>query len=402
MSAPAFNEPDFQHDLYANYRRLRESDPVHYNEFGGVGRYALFRYEDVATAFRDPRLAVMGLRRPIYERLVASGNPELEALGRMAWNFILLKDPPDHGRLRGMVQNAFTPRVIEGLRERVTRRVHAALDGVAERGGLDLVADLAVPVPLFTIAELLGVPTDEHRRLKAWSGEMAPILDRTLIGDRLGQAARAMAEARAYFRALVEQRRADPGDDLLSLLIAVRDEGSMLSEDELLANCLLVLSAGHETVTNLIGNGALALLQHPEQQARLRADPGCIRSAVEELLRYEPPVQRVPRTASETLELGGQTIAANTPVDLVVASANRDPERFSDPDRFDVLREDNRHLSFGAGIHFCIGGSLARLEAQVTLGAFFERFPAAKLATGTPAWHPGSTFRGLRALPLVV
>jgi cytochrome P450 len=301
------------------------------------------------------------------------------------------------------VSHAFTPRVVEGLRPRIQAIVDELLEAVGNVGTMEVVDDLAYPLPVRVICEMLGVPPSDHLRIKQWSSDVARALD--MIGapgdpDVLarGQAGHhALAE---YFMALLPERRAHPRDDLLSLLIAAEEQGDKLTEGELLVTCLLLFIAGHETTVNLIGNGLLALLRNPDQLQRLRMNPALLPTAVEELLRYDSPVQRTARIPNTDVEVGGRSIPRGTLVVAAIGAANRDPAHFPDPDRLDIGRADNRHIAFGFGIHYCLGAPLARLEGQIALGTLLRRFPSLALASQVADWRESSTLRGLRTLPV--
>jgi cytochrome P450 len=266
---------------------------------------------------------------------------------------------------------------------------------------MDLIADLATPLPLLVIAELLGVPAEDYPTLKRWSDDLALMLDGSIAAQVAPRAVSSAAEFVAYLRAVVRRRRAEPQEDLLSGMLAVQEKDDSLTEDEILGTGLLLLAAGHETTTNLIGNGCLALLRHPEQAARLRREPGLLPNAVEECLRYDSPVQATSRFFREPIEVAGRRIPGGEEVALLLGAANRDPEVFPDPDRLDVAREAARqHLSFGHGIHFCLGANLARAEGQLALGTLLRRFPGLRLACDTLEWRPGFLFRGVERLPV--
>ncbi len=395
-----FDSPEFQLDLYANYRRLREEDPVHYHEFNGEPRISLMRFDHVLAAFKDDRFGTIRIPAQILDNLLHSGHRDLTNLARMMSNILIIKDPPDHTRLRGLVSKAFTPRSIEKLRPGIEAIVAELLDAIGGREPMDLIADFAAPLPAIVIAELLGAPTEDRLQLKHWSDDFAPMLDRTLNAAGLLPGAAAATGFTEYFGRIIDQRRAEPRDDLISALVAAKEADDVLSDDELVATCTLILVAGHETTTNLLGNGTLTLLRHPDQLERLRARPEAIPTAVEELLRFESPLQRFVRHLHEDVEVGGTRIPAGTIVDLVIGSANRDPEQFAHPEELDLEREDNRHLAFGVGRHFCLGAKLARLEAEIAFRELLRRFPTLKLSTETPQWRAGSFLRGVHSLPL--
>jgi cytochrome P450 len=392
------HDPAFQADPYPVYAALRAQAPCF------VGRiqpsfpfHFVTRYDDVAAALRDPRLSA----KKYPDEMLAQGVPDsFRRLGELLTHMMLLKDAPDHTRLRGLVNKAFTPRVVDGLRPRAAAIVDGLLDAVQTNGRMDVIRDLATPLPVIVIAELLGIPAADRERFKHWSDEIAVVMDGSIRTAGLPAAARSAGELAAYLGAQVAARRAAPCDDLLSRLIAARDREDALSEEELIATCVLILLAGHETTTNLIGNGMLALGEQPEAQERLRRDPALARSAVEETLRFDSPVQLTSRVALERVEIAGVPIEPGVEVDLSFGAANRDPAQFPDPDRFDVERAPNRHLSFGLGAHFCLGAPLARLEAQVAFEAIAARIPGWKLERAGIRRRPGLVLRGLESLPI--
>jgi len=385
-------DPAFVADPYPTDRRLRAEDPVHHSP---LGFWVLTRYDDVVAALRDPRLA----KEAIASFVAARFGAPVPAMGLS----MLDRDPPDHTRLRGLVSKAFTPRVVEGLRPRIQQIVDGLLDGVAARGSMDLIEEFAYPIPVVVICEMLGVPVEDHERFKGWSLDIARGLDLIWLGpdSEVGRRSVTARQALAdYFRGLIAQRRAAPRNDLLSGLIAAEEAGDKLNEIELLATCILLLIAGHETTVNLIGNGTLALLQHRDQLQGLQRDPGLVASAVEELLRFDGPVQRTARIPSEDVTFGGRTIAKGEMVMPFIGAADRDPAQFPEPDRLDIGRADNRHIAFGWGIHFCLGAPLARIEGQIAINTLVRRLPKLELATAQPEYRQSLTLRGLKALPV--
>jgi cytochrome P450 len=382
--------PEFLADPYPTYHRLRAEDPVHWSP---LGFWVLTRYDDVVAVLRDQRFAKEAMIAAVAARFgIAPNTIGLSMLDR---------DPPDHTRLRGLVSKAFTPRVVERLRPRIQEIVDGLLARVEGKGGMDLIEEFAYPIPVMVICELLGVPVEDHERFKTWSLDLARGLDSIMlpvdseVAMRSGIARQGLA---AYFRDLIAKRRAAPRNDLLSALIAAEEAGDKLSEDELLASCSLLLVAGHETTVNLIGNGTLALLRHPDQLRRLRDNPDLIASAVEELLRYDGPVQRTARMPSAEVTIGDKTIKPGEMVMPFIGAADRDPAQFPDPDRLDLARADNRHVAFGMGIHFCLGAPLARVEGQIALNTLVQRLPKLALATEQPEHRQSLTLRGLKSL----
>jgi pimeloyl-[acyl-carrier protein] synthase len=396
MSDLSFNPmaPEFVADPYPTYHRLRAEDPVHQSP---LGFWVLTRYEDVVASLRDPRM----IKEPIAAFVAARFGLPAPPLG-MGLS-MLDRDPPDHTRLRGLVSKAFTPRVIEQLRPHIQQIVDGLLDRVQGDREMDLIEQFAYPLPVIVICEMLGVPVADHERFKGWGLDIARGLDAIMlppdspVAERSVLARRALAD---YFRGLIAERRRAPRDDMLSGLIAAEEAGDKLSEDELLATCILLLVAGHETTVNLIGNGSLALLRHPAELRRLREDPGLIVTAVEELLRFDGPVQRTARIPSEDVTIGGKTIGKGEMVMPFIGAADRDPAQFPDPDRLDIGRTENRHIAFGWGIHFCIGAPLARVEGQIAINTLLRRMPRLALATAEPQHRQSLTLRGLTSLPV--
>jgi cytochrome P450 len=394
MAGVTFNpmDPAFVADPYPTYRQLRTEDPVHHSP---LGFWVLTRYDDVVAALRDPRLA----KEAIAAFVAARFGAPVPIMGLS----MLDRDPPDHTRLRSLVSKAFTPRVVEGLRPRVQQIVDGLIARAREKGSMDLIEEFAYPIPVNVICEMLGVPVEDHERFKGWSLDIARGLDSILLPPDSDVPKRSVASRTAlaaYFRELIAKRRASPRADLLSGLIAAEEAGDKLSENELLATCILLLIAGHETTVNLIGNGTLALLRHPDQLRRLRDNPALIGTAVEELLRFDGPVQRTARIPSEDVVIDGRTIAKGEMVMPFIGAADRDPVQFPDPDRLDIGRTDNRHIAFGWGIHFCLGAPLARVEGQIAINTLVQRLPKLALATDTPRFRESLTLRGLASLPV--
>jgi pimeloyl-[acyl-carrier protein] synthase len=390
----------FQTDPYAHYARLRSDDPVHYVETPTFRCFIVTRYDDVVAVLRDPAYSAEKFPARMIADAMAGPDQSFAALARAVSGMMLIKDPPDHTRLRALVSKAFTPRVVEGLRPRVEAIVDELLNAAAAAGGMDAIREFAAPLPVIVIAELLGVPAADREKFKRWSDQMVPFIDGTLREAGLMEAALGAQALEAYFREFIQARRKDPRDDLMSGLIAAHERDDALSEIELVATAILLLGAGHETTTNLIGNGLLALLRDAPERARLRREPGLAKSAAEELVRYDSPVQLTSRIPTRDVTLRGQQIAAGIEVNLVLGAANRDPLAFPEADRLDLARVDNRHVAFGHGPHFCLGAPLARLEAQVAFSRLVERFPSLSSASEEVSWRPGLVLRGLTALPV--
>jgi len=384
-------DPAVVADPYPYYRLMRERDPVHRNN--SIRAWFLTRHADVDELLRDDRFSSDGTQG---ERYV----PPPPGRGRPGRSMLVV-DPPDHTRLRNLVSKAFTPRMVERLRPRIESITADLVEGLAGQPTADLISRFAYPLPVIVIAEMLGVPARDRAQFQEWSAVVVRGLDPFL--DRATQDA--VFDARdaliGYLRGIIDERRREPADDLITAMIAARDKGDFLSEGELVAMCNLLLVAGHETTVNLIGGGTLALLRNRDQLERFRREPALARTAVEELLRYSPPVQWTGRVATVEMELGGRRIAPHQSVVGILAAANRDPEVFEEPDRLDIGRDPNPHVAFGRGIHFCLGAPLAKLEARIALPMLLERFPDLRLA-GEPEPRPTWNLRGLARLPVAL
>lgn len=387
-------DPEFRKNPYPTYKRMVEEAPVYESPLGGV---VLSRHRDCETVLRSQRQWSSDFQNATQ----AGFEPDLDLFEDLERPFLFL-DPPDHTRLRRLVSKAFTPRVVEELRPRIQDRVDELIDTVAEKGSLEVVEDLAYPLPVLVISEMLGVPSDAHMRFREWSAELAAALDPapTIAPEVLERQRKAIMAFDDLFRELIEERRKTPQDDLLSALVAAEEEGDKLTEGELLSTCRLLLIAGHETTVNLIANGVLQLLRHPEELGRFRDDWELAPSAVEEVLRFDPPVQLTGRIALEDAEFDGVKVPKGHSAICLIGAANRDPERFADPERFDITRGDDRHLSFGFGIHYCLGAPLARLEGQIALRTLFQRLADPALGVDQPDYKPNLVLRGMASLPV--
>ena len=381
-------DPAFRDDPYPGLRRLREIDPV--NETP-VGIWRLLRYADVQRLLGRVRCGVR-----TTEGILPGVDESLEGQR----NFMLQQDPPNHGRLRKLVSHAFTPRALSAWRQEIDRVVEDCLDRVAHRGEMDVIRDFALPVPSTIICGILGVPVEDRESFTVWTAQATLGLAAPIMPPEVVDQARAAGEALAeYFERLIAERRATPRDDLLSVLIRAEEEGDKLSQEELLSQAIGLLIAGFETTIGLIGNGVRALLRHPDQFEKLRARPELIGKAVQECLRYDGPIVLTARVLHEDAEFGGRMIPKNAMVWAMLASANRDPEQFVDPDRFDIERDASDHVAFGGGAHFCLGHRLAEMEAQAAIGAFVRRFKDPRLQSETVEWGP-SLFRVPGCLPI--
>ncbi|HEY0507344.1 MAG TPA: cytochrome P450 [Blastococcus sp.] len=389
-------DPAVVEDPYPSFARARELAPVQWHE--DMGLWLAFGHREANAVLRDRRLGRIWADKAPAQRF--------ESFNLIHRNAILEMEPPDHTRLRRLISAAFARGHVERLRPWVEELAGTLVDGLAERsaGGepVDFLSGMAVELPVAVIAELLGVPEVDRPLLRPWSNAIVKMYEYGRTAEIEDSAERAADEFVGYLRALADQRRRAPGEDLLSHLVSVRDsEGDRLTEDELVTTCILLLNAGHEATVNVSGNGLLALLRHPDQLKRLRADPGDLPTAIEELMRFDSPLQLFERTATEDVEIGGITVARGQKIAALLGSANRDPAVFDEPDRLDVGRSENPHISFGAGVHFCIGAPLARVELQATFGALLDRTSSLELG-GEPVRRPEFVIRGLRDLPVVL
>ena len=390
--------PEAQANPYPLYRQLREQDPVHRSEL--MDGWVLTRYDDVVAVLKDARFSAD--RRKARNRFAQQAVAMQEQAGPLARaNTMLSSDPPDHTRLRGLVSKAFTLRVVETMRPHIQEIVDELLDAVQESGRMDIIQDLAYPLPVIVIAEMLGIPPAQRDTFKRWSDDLVATFGGPMVSPETLERGRLSAEEMGeYFHGVIEERRREPKDDLLSGLIAAEERGEALSEEELIATCMLLLAAGNETTTNLIGNGMLALCRNPEQLEKLRADPSLTESAIEEFLRYDGPVQGTGRVATEEIEIGGQMMEEGQLAFCMLGAADRDPAQFADPEELDITRQDNRHIAFGFGIHFCLGAPLARMEAQIAFPTLLRRMPNLRLDTEEPEWGGNFILRGLKRLPV--
>lgn len=401
LSLSQLMRPEIRANPYPFYAQMRAQAPVHWDET--MGFWVLTRYADVAFAFGDARFSrAQGLKQG-FKRLPESDQQVAEPVYDAFSKMMTYADPPYHTRLRGLVSKAFTPRMIEQLRPRIQQLVDNLLDAAEAKGQIDVIAELAYPLPIMVIIEMLGLALEERQHFKEWSDDLFAILGLVRHSpDLIKKAVQSLTEMTDHVVALSKERIAQPQDDLLTGLATVMEAGDRLSEDELVANIGLILGAGHETTTNLIGNGLLALLRHPDQMQKLRDDPALAPGAVEEMLRYDNPAQIVYRSVTEEVELGDQRIGQGQLVNLIIGAANRDPAQFSDPDDFDITRHEGRQLGLGLGIHFCLGAALARLEGELVFNSLLHRFPSMQLTTDTLEWQTHPTFRGLKALPVAL
>jgi cytochrome P450 len=392
----------FAADPYPVYARLRDESPIFYSAQTGLVMFA--RHDDVRGLVLDRRLgrSLDGVLRPedVAERRREAGWERLPAYTRYVRVNLLETEGADHARVRRLVAAAFGPRRIRDLREAIRARVAQLLNAHAPAGRMEFIADVAAPLPVEVIADLLGWPEDERDRLRPWSAQIVRLYEKDHTANDEQRAELATREFAARIASLAAERHAMPRDDLITALVAVHDQGDRLSQDELIATCMLLLNAGHEATANAAGNGLWALLSHSQELARLRAQPALMPVAVEEMLRYDAPLQLFHRFVLEDMEWGGYELRRGEAVGLLYGSASRDPRAFDRPDELDVGRAPNRHLAFGAGTHFCLGAQLARLELEVLFETLLERMPALRLDGEPPRYRPGLVFRGLERLPV--
>ena len=394
---------DVLQDPYPTYARLHEEGPLHYVDVGGKWAvWAVFSHAECSAIAKDPRLSAKRAKQMLLS-LPLSKQAEFSQLAHYLSLWLIFMDPPEHTRLRKLLNKGFSAAAVEGLRPQAEAIVQRMLDRLRGASEFDLMSEFANPMPVRIISELLGVPEALHGTFVKTSRAIAVFRgnpNRTVEEARAAEDA--LIELTEFFRKTVAERRKNKGTDLISLLIDIEEGGDVLTEEELYAQCVSLLFAGHETTRNLIGNGMYALLRNPDQLAELREKPEMIRSAVEELLRFESPVQFTARVLKEDIEVCGQKIPKGWTILCMLGAANRDPKQFEQPDRLDLGRLNNQHLAFSAGIHFCIGAQLARLEGQVAIQKLVQTFPNMKLATARPQWASTFGFRGLTTLPVTI
>jgi cytochrome P450 len=388
-------DPAVVDNPYPLYRRLQREDPVHWDPY--LHAWVVTRYADAVTVLHR----FSARRQPTPEQLASFGLAELNPIAQVLVRQMLFQDPPAHTRVRALAAAAFTPQRVEALRAHIQEITDSALDAVLPTGRMDVIADLADLLPATVTAELMGVPVEDRDQLKTWSKDFSEMLGN--FQHNPGRATLMLATVEnmtAYFRARIHKQEHQQREGVLHALMTAEIDGDRLSEEEVIANAIITMTGGQETTTNLIGNGLLTLLRHPHELDRLRADPSLLPSAVEELLRYESPIQYTARLASTDLELRGTLIRKRQAVMSVLGAANRDPERFPDPDLLDITRQDNRHLAFGWAAHYCFGAPLARVEAQVAFATILRRLKTLALEPVPLVWRRNAGFRGLEALPV--
>jgi cytochrome P450 len=388
-------DPEVLADPYPLYKRLRSEAPVHWDPY--LHAWVVTRYADVVTVLHH----FSASRTPTPEQFAAMGLPELGPLAQVMVKQMLFMDAPDHTRLRSLASTAFTPARVESLRSHIKEILDNLLEPLLDAGRMDVIADLAAPLPAIVTAEMMGVPTADAGQLKDWSADFAEVLGNFQHNpDRASRTLKCVEDMTSYFREAISSLRRQPREGLINALLTAEIDGDHLTDEEVIANCIVTMVGGQETTTNLIGNGVLTLLRHPQEFERLRNDLSLIPSAVEELLRFESPSQHTARICREDTELGGKLIRKGQAVIAVMGAGNRDPERFPDPDRLDLGRKDNRHLAFGWASHFCFGAPLARIEGQLTFEAIVRRMSNLALEPGPLVWRDNLGLRGLTSLPV--
>ena len=389
-------------DPYPTYRRFLEDDQILHSVPYGGGGWAVFRHAACSSFIRDSRLSARRVGAS-FLALPPGRRAEFGELAQMLSLWLLFIDAPEHSRLRKLMNKGFSPAVAEGLRPQIEAIVDRMLETMRHASETDILREIAYPLPVRVIAEMLGVPETQHEFFIRWSDAIGMFLgnpQRTVQQTQTAQ--EAVLALTEFFRGAAAERRRQKGSDLISLLLDIEEDGEVLTEEELYAQCVMLLGAGHETTRNLIGNGMYTLLRHPEEMAELQKNPELIRSAVEELLRYESPVQFAGRIASEEMEIGRVRVRQGQAIVFMLGAANRDPQQFKDPDRLDLKRSNNPHLAFGVGEHFCIGNQLARLEGQIAILKMVQQFPRMRLTTEHPEWASNYGLRGLKALPVII
>lgn len=388
-------EPEVLANPYPLYHKLRSEDPVHWDRF--LHTWVVTRYADVVNVLHS----FSADRTPTPEQLTAMGLSALNPIAKVMVKQMLFMDAPAHTRLRGLASTAFTPAKIEVLRGHIQEIANDLLDRVQARGQLDVIADFAAPLPAIVTAEMLGVPTEDHAKLKTWSADFAEMLGNFQHNpDRIPRVLESTNNLTTYFQDAITKTRQHPRDGLIHSLMTAELDGDRLTDEEIVANCIVTMVGGQETTTNLIGNGLLTLMRNPRELTQLRENANLVPSAVEELLRYESPSQHTGRIAREDVQIGDKQIRKGQAVMAIMAAANRDPERFHDPDQLILDRADNKHLAFGWSSHFCFGAPLARMEGQIAFATLLRRLPKLEVIPGTLTWRNNSGLRGLTALPV--
>ena len=402
LNEPDLGSDDFYSDPYPVYSQLRAGDPVHWSpQWGG---WLLTRYEDVVGMLRAPqRFSNVGRMSKFLSQLPKQTRDELRPFEDHFKQGLINSDPPDHTRIRGLLNKAFTARIVDAQRPQVEVIVNELLDAIQEQGQMDVVKDFSFLLPTTVIAHMLGVPVQDREQFGKWAEDITAFVGTGRVISELAASAQAsLLDLREYFRGLILERRRDPQADLITALATAEDEGNLLNEAELLSVCVTLLLAGYGTTMSFIGNAVLALLRNRVELEKLRRNPDLMSTAIEEMLRFDGPIHRQWRVATEDVVLGGKQIQRGQLVAAMLGAANRDPAQFPDPDHLDIARRDCHHVAFGSGVHFCLGAPLARLESQIALKSLIGRFPQMRLADEFPLWRQDITIHGLSSLRVLL
>lgn len=390
-------DPEFQTNPYPIYHSLRSVEPIHQSF---TGMWVLTRYADAKAVLRDPRFCVDKMPKNVKHKSNYLEQRNLDRLAQAIDKWLIFLDPPEHTRLRGLISKAFSSTSVNFLRPQIQKITDELISKIRHKGSMDIISDFACPLPCNVIAAILGVPVEDWFKLYYWSDKLSNILDPLRSLEDYEQMNKVAQEFTDYFKILIAQRQKSPQQDLLSALITVKEQDNKLSEQEIISVCMLLFFTGEETTVNLIGNGMLAFLHHPQQMQQIKTQPMLIQSAVEEILRYDSPIQITTRVATEDIVLDGVTVRCGEKVLVVLGAANRDPAQFPDPDRFDITRANNSHLAFADGIHYCLGAVLTRIEAEIAINALLQQLPDLKLSPDKLEWRNKVAFRSLKALPV--
>lgn len=394
-------DPSARVDPYPLYNQLRAEDPVHWED--ALGGWVLTRYEDVMAALHNPLLSPGGGLAAMFSRLSEEEQAETMPIQRHLSLWLGTLDPPDHTRIRSLMNKAFTPRLVETLRPFIQSVADEMVDAVKHTGKMDIVSDLAIPLPVIVIAKMLGTPREDFKKFLKWSMDISNLFgDACANSDIVRAAQNSVQEMTGYLHDLLERRRqSEPQNDLINNFLQAEEMESRISEEEVLANCVMLLFAGHGTITVMIGTHLLVLLQNPETLRALQQDPSLTSRAIEELLRFDSPCQMIRRMATQDVEIGGTQIKRGQLVWLNLGAANRDPQHCPVPHQLDIKRETTAHLGYGASIHYCLGAALSRVETEITINTILRQLPDVRLATDKLEWHPDPTSRALVSLPVV-
>jgi hypothetical protein len=403
MEPISFNPflPEFNNDPYPTYERLRSEDPIHWSF---LDMWVLTRYRDVKAVLCDPRFRSNPVPKRVKEKgkyLQHQQKPKnLDSLAQTSSKFIGFLDPPDHTRLRELFSKAWSFRLGEGLHSEIQEIVDELIDNIRNKGVMDIISDFASPLPVILAGRILGVPDESYEKLHQWSNDLSLLFEPLVSLDEYEYLNQVSLEFTDYFRDLILERQNNPKDDLISTLISAKNQGRKLNEEDLLSLCMMVIVTATGTSQSFLGNSMLALLNHPDQLEKLKREPSIIQSAVEELLRYDSPVQQTFRIATEDVEISGQKIQAGQMVLVSLGAANRDPSKFSDPDRLKLTRRENKHLAFADGIHHCLGAYLSRVEGQIAINTLIQNLPEMKRVEKKTEWRKNMTLRMMKTLPV--